>query len=49
MVVLNDCPVAPLGAAPIAKLTLTPETGLPPASVTVTTQGFARATLIVPD
>jgi len=37
---VNDCPVAPVGVDAIAKLTVTPDTGLPPASVTVTTSAF---------
>ena len=44
--VLSDCPDAPVGTEAIAKLTPTPDTGLPPASITVTTNGFARAALI---
>ena len=47
--VLNDCPVAPLGADAIAKVTMTPETGLPPASRTVTTSGLSRGVLIDSD
>ena len=47
--VLNDCPVAPAGTEEIAKLIFTPEIGLPPASVTITTSGLERAVLITAD
>ena len=46
---LNDCPDAPDGALAIAKLTLTPDTAFPPASVTVTTNGVGRVALIGAD
>jgi len=46
VVVLNDCPTAPPGIAPIANVTLVPVTGFPPASVTVTTNGEPSAVLI---
>jgi hypothetical protein len=45
-VVLSDCPVAPTGVDAIANVTLVPATGLPPASVTVTTNGAPSAVLI---
>jgi len=46
---LNDCPVAPVGAEAMAKFTLTPDAGLPPASLTVTTNGLERPLLITAD
>jgi hypothetical protein len=45
---LSDCPAAPTGVDAIANVTLLPEIGFPPASVTVTTNGAASAVLIVP-
>jgi hypothetical protein len=38
-------PLAPLDGG--VKVTVTPETGFPPASFTVTTNGFANTALIV--
>ena len=46
VVVLNTCPAAPGGVVAIANVTLTPGTGLLPASVTVTTKGVPSAVLI---
>jgi hypothetical protein len=46
VVVFNTCPAAPPGDVAMANVTLTPETGLLPASVTVTTNGVPSAVLI---
>jgi hypothetical protein len=46
VVVLNEVPVAPPGVVATANVTLTPGTGLLPASVTVTTNGVPNAVLI---
>jgi hypothetical protein len=45
VVVLKDCPLAPVGVDEMAKLTVTPDIGLPPASVAVTTKGVGRIIL----
>ena len=47
-VALKDWPVAPPGAVLIAKVTLTPLTGFPFASLTVTTRGFASGAPVTP-
>jgi hypothetical protein len=46
VVVLSPCPPALRGVVTIANVTLTPETGRLPASVTRTTNGAASAVLI---